>query len=335
MEKKYLMGGAAAVIIIVVLALALIVVPQINGNMALQGETNKVRVGYTPLAHHAPLYMAIEKGYFAEAGIEIELSKFDSPNQITDAIQQGKIDFTGQGIATGIAAVADYKNPGKVKLYMLSGGTTDHPSARLLIHKDSVITSIEELKGTKMGILGSSIQWRTVARELLAQNNLEADKDVILVELAAGMQVQALASKQIDSLLALDPMGTMALQTGIAKVLEQNPAEKVANGNTWLGTGAVNAEFLKKNPTTAKKFVEIMERAVKEIRENPEEATKYLSKYTPITAEIAPKIVVPQYRLCSEIGESELKDLQSFLDIFTKYGIVDGKINGQEMLNCN
>jgi ABC-type nitrate/sulfonate/bicarbonate transport system substrate-binding protein len=49
-------------------------------------------------------------------------------------------------------------------------------------------------------------------RALFAKEGIDIDKDLTVVELAPGLQVQALASKQIDALLALEPMSTIALQ---------------------------------------------------------------------------------------------------------------------------
>lgn len=335
MKKEYLAAGGIVIIIAIIAIALLLITPQTTGQFPIQKETMTMNVGYNPLAHHAPLFLAIENGYFKEAGIEVNLTKFESPTQMIDAIMQGKIDVTGPGAASGIPAIANYKNPGKIKFYMLSGGTEQYPPARLIVQKDSNITSISELKGKSLGILGSSIQWRTIARKILARNNLEADKDVTLVELAAGVQVTALASKQIDALLALDPMGTVALQTGTGKVLESNPVEKAIDGNSWIGAGVLNLSFEKANPTTAKKYVEIIERATKEIRENPAEAEIVLPKYTPITAEMAPSIVMPQYALCSELDANTTRDLQKYFDIFTKYGIVEGRMNAEAIFYCN
>jgi NitT/TauT family transport system substrate-binding protein len=177
-------------------------------------ENTKVRIGYLPIVQGLPLYMAIEKGYFKDSGIDVEAIKFDSPNQIVDALMQNNLDFGSPidnsddyitsksefsnktiskkgdlikeivySTALGITGVADYKNPGKLKIYAVAGGTEEVPNENLMVPIDSNLTSIKDLKGKKLGILAGTIQWRTITREVLAQNGLDMDKDVTIVEL--------------------------------------------------------------------------------------------------------------------------------------------------------
>ncbi len=45
----------------------------------------KVKIGYLPAAQALPVFVAMEKGYFKEAGLDVEAVKFDAPNQIIDS----------------------------------------------------------------------------------------------------------------------------------------------------------------------------------------------------------------------------------------------------------
>ncbi len=222
----------AILVIVAVLATALPATGFFAAGQAT-GETTKVRIGMTPLLHGLPMYLAIEKGYFTEAGIDIELIKFEAPNQMIDSLMQDKLDFTFVGGPAGIAGIANYKNPGKMMLYNVSGGDLVNPADFLLVPVDSNITKISELKGKKLGILGGSIQWRVLATELLAQNGLTVDKDITIVELAPATQVPTLKAKQIDALLTLEPMKTIAVKSGAGKVFLDGPMEKALSNPFW------------------------------------------------------------------------------------------------------
>src|SRR3989344_5563832 len=78
-----------------------------------QVDMEKVKIGYLPVVHGLPLYVAIEKGYFTEQGIAIEQVPFQAPNQIIDALLQGQLDMGSPSTAAGVTAVAESKNPGK------------------------------------------------------------------------------------------------------------------------------------------------------------------------------------------------------------------------------
>jgi len=326
MEKKYLMPIIAIAIILII---GLIVLTPQTQNQ------NVIRVGHTPLVHGLPFYLALEKGYFEEAGITIERVKFDSPTQIVDALMQGKIDITPPVIAAGIVATADYQNPDKIKVYALSGGNFAQPSARIIVAKDSEIENIQDLKGKKLGILGSSIQWRVISQNLLEDNGLQVGNDVTIVELAPGLQVQTLASGQIDALLALDPMGTVAIETGVGKVIMNNPCEETIAEDSWIGVGAVNVSFAKENPELTEKFIAIMDKAIAEIENNPLESAQYVEGYTPVSKEFAAKIVFPIFKTCSRIEQKDFENFQIFMDLFTEYNAVDGHINIANFMYCS
>ena len=335
MEKKmkYVLGGIA---IIFALILLVLVVPQATGMFGIQTtqETNVVRMGNLPVVHALPVYLAIEKGYFKEAGIDLQLVPLESPSQIIYGIMQNKLDFTSTSGAAGISAVADFKNPGKLKIYALSGGTKNNTNEVLMIPIDSNITSIAELKGKKLGIVGGSIQWKALARYLLEANGLEADKDVTIVEIPIGTHVTAIASKQIDALLTMAPATTTILSKKVGKILVDGPLENTLSDPFYPGAGIINIEFAKKNPNTTAKVISIINKAVKEIEANPTEARKYLPKYTPLSEELATIVPLAMIKTCNEFNEQDIQSLQKFYDLFTKYNIVDKKLNAEGILYC-
>ena len=49
----------------------------------------KIQIGYWPIASGLPFYVALEKGYFKEVGLNVEGVKFASPNQIAIIIKTG------------------------------------------------------------------------------------------------------------------------------------------------------------------------------------------------------------------------------------------------------
>jgi len=297
-------------------------------------EITKIRIGNLPIVQGLPLYYAVEKGYFKEAGIDVEIVAFQSPNQIIDALMQGNLDFGSPSTALGIIGIANYKNPGKLKIYSVSGGDLDNPNEILFVSSESNITSIKELKGKKLGILGGSIQWRTIARYILAENGLEMDKDVIIVELAPGLQVEALASKQIDALLALEPIITIVKEKGIGKELIRAPVERTISNPFYGGAGAVSTEFAKENPKTTAKVIDIFNRAIKEINENPDNSRQYLKNYTSLNDDTISKVTLNIFKTCEDLTKNDINSIEKFYNIFTIYKVVDGNIDFNSSLIC-
>ena len=297
-------------------------------------ETTKVKIAYLSVVNTLPMALAIEKGYFKDAGIDVEAVKFEAPNQIVDAMMQDKVDFIASAV-TAVGAIADSKNPGKMKIFSVSGGTREVPNEDLLVAASSTISSYKDLKGKKIAIMAGSIQWKIAAKDILAKNGLDMDKDVTIVELANGLQIQALASKQVDAiLLALEPLPTIGVNSSVAKILVKGPAENLIADPFYPGAGWVNTAFAKANPQTTKLVISILDKATKEIVSNPVASRVYLKGYTTLTDDLIYKVPMTVFKSCEDLTAKDKSALQAFLDIYSTYKVVDAKINLENLLYC-
>jgi NitT/TauT family transport system substrate-binding protein len=326
---------AAAVLVAICFFIFLIIG---SSNYGLkQSDSNqlvKIKIGDWPSINGLPEYLAIEKGYFKEAGIEVERMKFETPSQMIDALLQGKIDF-GSTTALGITAIVDQKNPGKIKVFGVNGGTVSMTNESLLVPVDSNISSFKELKGKKLGIPAGTIQWRTIARELLARDGLGMDKDLEIIELSPALQVQAIASRQVDALLALEPIPTIAVAKGVAKIAINGPAEQSIAVPFYPGAATVSADFARKNPETTRKVIEVFKRANAEIMVNPDESKKFLVGYTSLTKDIASKVQITIFKSCNDLDSKDLEEIEKFYSIFYKYKVVPKPLDFNSLSYCN
>src|SRR3989344_803669 len=92
-------------------------------------ERTDVKIAYLPVTQGLPLYLAIEKGYFKDAGIDVEAIRVDSPNLILNMLVSGQVDFGAPSTAAGITAVAEYANPGKLKIFAVGGSSLQSADA--------------------------------------------------------------------------------------------------------------------------------------------------------------------------------------------------------------
>lgn len=295
-------------------------------------ETAHVRIAYLPVLQGLPVYLAQEKGYSKSAGFDVELVKFEAPNQIIDALLSGQIDMTAPSAAMGIAGVASFKNPGKLQIYAASGGDMQIQNDAIMVQASSTMRMLADLHGKKFGILAGSIQWRTIAREILSQNNLDPKKDVTLVELPLGLQVQALAQGQVDAVLALEPIATLMKGKGIGRTLAPNAGATYVANPLYAGAGILRTEFAQQNPKTAEKILSIISRAMQEIATDPTSARQYLKGYTPLTDDLIAAVPLPRFVMYDHMTAADKVAVQKFYDIFTKWGVVSGNIDFHSLL---
>jgi NitT/TauT family transport system substrate-binding protein len=315
-------------IILGLLILGVFIAVAFIGNKGTNGENDnlvKVRVADLPVVHALPLYVAMEKGYFEEAGIEIEYIKLNSPNLIIDAILSGQADMTSPSGAMGIAGLASFRQPDFLEIYAATGGDSSQRNEGLLVTPESTIKSFADLNGKKMGIL-PGIQWITISKHLLSTHDLVVGEDVILVELAPSLQVGALISGQIDALLAIEPMTTIAEKQGMVEIVKAPNLEAISNP-FYPGAGVVRSEFANENPKVVDSFIEVIERALDDIENDPEGSRKYLSGYTPLSDELIPNAPIMVTKLSKDFIEEDVLAIETFHNIFTDYEVIDGQID--------
>src|SRR5436190_23127970 len=73
----------------------------------------KAKIGVLRLSSSAPVFIAQDKGYFREAGLDIELKFFDAAQPIAVATTSGDVDF---GVTALTAGFYNFAGKGKMKV---------------------------------------------------------------------------------------------------------------------------------------------------------------------------------------------------------------------------
>ena len=76
----------------------------------------KIRVGFWPIASGLPFFVAIEKGYFKEAGLDVEGIKFAGAQQVMEAMLAGRSDGSANGPGSAHVAIGGIAQPGLFKI---------------------------------------------------------------------------------------------------------------------------------------------------------------------------------------------------------------------------
>src|SRR3984893_15880772 len=87
----------------------------------------KAKVGVLRLSSSAPVFIAQDKGYFHEAGLDIDLKFFDDAQPIAVATTSGDIDFWITAFTAGL-----YNRAGKRTMNVLGGISREKPGYPLI-----------------------------------------------------------------------------------------------------------------------------------------------------------------------------------------------------------
>lgn len=156
---------------------------------------------------YLPLYIAIEEGFFAKRGLDVELRFAGNDDQIFATVISGSAQF-GVGDPVFAAISREKGGPGKIVALMVTKlGIAGYTN------KDTVpmIRVPQDAAGLRIGSLPAPSTMYVLLREFVQINKLDTTK---LVQAAIGAQLAALEAGQVDIALDLEPTISVAESKG-------------------------------------------------------------------------------------------------------------------------
>ena len=292
----------------------------------------KFRIGFWPVAAGLPFFAAVEKGYFKEAGVDVEAVKFAGAQQVMEAMLSGRCDGSANGTGTANLAIGEIAQPGLFKIFATNPSNVKYVLEEFLVPKDSTVKTVADLKGKRVAS-GPGIQNVTLAKTMLERAGAGA---MSVTELPIGQHVAALAAGQIDGVYTLEPTGTVGRLNGTTRVVEAGVVAHYILGDPmapWHGGAAsLTTEILKKYPAESKKVIAAYARGIELVRTKPEDARQYMKGYTAIDGPLTTEVPLASYMLYNEFKSSDVAYFQKFYDLFTDKGIFEKKVVVEPLL---
>ncbi|MRD48662.1 ABC transporter substrate-binding protein [Caenimonas koreensis] len=314
-RRKLVQSGAAAAVL-----------GAVGIRQARAQAAPKLRIGYWPVAAGLPFFAAVEKGYFKEAGLDVEPLKFAGAQQVMEAMLAGRSDGSSNGTGSANLAIGEIAQPGLFKIFCTNPSNAKYVLEEFLVPKDSPAKVMADLKGKRVGS-GPGIQNVTLAKTMLERSGAGA---MSVVELPIGQHVAALAAGQIDAVYTLEPTGTVGRMNGTTRVLEAGVVAHYILGDPMApwhgGSASLTTDFIKKNPDVAKKYIAAYAKGVDLVRKSPAEARQFMKGYTAIEGPLTSEVPLASYMLYNEFKPSDVAYFQKFYDLFTEKGIFEKKV---------
>ena len=224
-------------------------------------EQVKIKLGILPIVDALPLIVAEQKGYFKQAGVEVELITFQSAIERDSALQAKAIDGS---LGDLLAAASLYNGGFPVQVVSLSLGETGREGRfAILTSPKSGINTIDQLKGVEVAVSKNSII-EYVTDSLLLEKGFkpeEINKNIIP---KIPTRYQALMEGKIKAACLPDPMAALAESKG-AKIITDDTETNLSQTVMFF-----NQDTLQKNGTAIKNLLKGYAMAATEINNNPE-----------------------------------------------------------------
>jgi NitT/TauT family transport system substrate-binding protein len=251
-------------------------------------EKSSLKVAELKIVDGTPIHIAMDKGYFAAEGLQIELTTGTKGSVNLDNMMGGSVDIGLLSYPPAILAQA--KKVAELKIVTDAITTTENLFI-LAVKKDGPIKDLTQLTGKKIAVSSQGGIGELALRSQFAIHNVPVNKDQFVPMQFADMPT-ALDRDNVQAAIMNEPFVTQALQTnGVTKLMSPftgSTADFPTSG--WLAT----KKFVEQNPKTIAAFQRAMNKAVADTQDRATVEAAVV-KYVGVQPNIAQLMTMPVY----------------------------------------
>ena len=300
-------------------------------------EKTKVSMALLRLTSSAPLFIAMDKGFFAEENLQVEPQWFDAAHPIAVATASSQVDVGATGITASLFNMA--ASGQKLAIVADKGREQKgYSSSALIVTADNYangVTSLEALKGKRIGITQKGSTFHYMIGRMLETKGMNLD-DVQLIPLGKLSAVMAaLESKQIDAAILNEPNISKVQRAGYGKMVVQ-----VGDLIPYQTSGVFYSPNFVKNEAAAVAFMKAYKKAVnyyydaaiaKKDAKQLDEVVSIVSKYVKAPVEDI-KLGLPYI---DRDGKLLSSDIATQIEWYASYGMLKGQLEAKDVANTS
>jgi NitT/TauT family transport system substrate-binding protein len=308
-----------------------------SGNTWAQGAMPVVKVGVLDSLSEAPTFIALERGYFREEGLDVRFEKFQNTADMVAPLATGQLD-----VASGAPTLGLYNGALRGLPYKLVAdkgrNSRAHGFNAIVVRKDLIdsgkVKTLADLKGLKVATPSRHSPMEFQLELALKTVGLKLE-DVTLEQLNFPNMLAAFSSKVIDAAMLIEPFVALAAKRGL--------------GTRFLGADEIypdfqmagiiyGPEFVKRTPEAAKRWMVAYVRGVRDYldategRKPKDELLAVLAKHTSNFKDpsMLASVVFPGF---SADGYLHQKTINDSIDWYMGRGLLKQKPKLTEMLD--
>ena len=237
------------------------------------GKDVTLALDWFPNANHIGLYIAEDKGYFKEEGLNVEIRTPSDPSTILQTVASGTDDF-GINYQPDLLIARDAGIPVVSIL-----GMVQHPLNSIMTLKSSEYKSLSDLKNKKIGYPG--IPWNEDALDtMLKTDGLTGIEDVELVNVGWELGTSLMSGK-VDAVI-----GAYFTHESISLENEGYPVDIFRMENwgvpDYYELILVTSEtYLEDNSETVQSITRAITKGYEDAIRDPQSGADILKKYSP------------------------------------------------------
>jgi NitT/TauT family transport system substrate-binding protein len=229
-------------------------------NDSYSGETESVTIGSAPLESSALLYIAEERGFFSQNGVDATIKQFDTGAASLNGLLKGEVD---------IATPAEYALVGKAfeRKPVSAIATIDKVQYFYVVgRKDRGVRDITDLKGKKIGVVRKTTAEFYLGR-FLEIGGIRSD-EVTLVDIDVTKSGDVIAAGDVDAIVTRPPY-VMEIEQQLGENAVIWPAQ---SSQPLYAVMVAQNEWIQAKPELLKRLFDALLDAEKFVLDNPAES---------------------------------------------------------------
>lgn len=224
-------------------------------------KENTLRLALLPIPDVLPVYVAQERGHFADQGILVEALPVGSAVERDQLLQAERVD----GMINEISGAANFnREQNQVKIVSIARSPIgDSPLFRLLAAPGSHLKTVADLANVSIGISKNTII-EYISTRLLEAGGVGPEAIQYKSVPVLPERLQLLLSGQLQAVTLPDPLGASAIQGGAIEIVNDTALSSVS-----ASVVTFTNNVLVKKAETVKKFMVAWDRACADLNSDP------------------------------------------------------------------
>ena len=302
-------------------------------NHSKKNENKRTKVTLAEVAHtifYAPQYVAIEKGYFKEVGIDIELILTAGADKVTAAVLSGDADIGVWGSEGTI-----YVYNAKEKDYLKTFAQLTQKDGSFLVSREKIDNfTLNDLKGKSViggragGMPEMTFEWALKQNGIDPKNDLEIDTSIAFAAMGG-----AFISGQGDFVTLFEPNALEIEQQGYGYVVASIGE---LGGVVPYTSYSARGSYIEKNSELISNFTKAIQKGLDFVHNssNKEVAEAILSQFPDTSLNDLEKVVARYRKIdawpkTTKFSEESFDHLQ---DIMIDNGVLNSKVSYDKLI---
>jgi NitT/TauT family transport system substrate-binding protein len=244
-------------------------------------EKTDITIGALPAIGSAPIWIALDQGLFAKAGLHVTVKQLGAAPTVLPALEHGSLDAIEYQWTTVIAAEAS----GIARLHAIAAAQSLGPrSHEILVMPHSGITTLAQLQGKTIGIQAVGGLDTILVDDALAADGISPSKVRQVAVPFQGMKA-ALAAGRVAAVEPAEPF-----VTEIEDQLGAQPLDDMDTGATLnfpVAGYVVTRQFMAKYPGTAAALARALDEAQRIASANRAALERAMTQDAHVSAQVA------------------------------------------------